>query len=345
MHLSIRHTTEQMEEDILSHFAQLSKNSKGRLIPEKQCNIRTVYQRDRDRIIHCKSFRSLKEKTQVFIVKNDFFRTRLTHTLEVSQISRTIARALRLNEDLVEAIALGHDLGHTCFGHRGEDVLDKLSERFRHNEQSLRVVDTLERDGKGLNLTFEVRDGILNHTGSKEPSTLEGKLVRRVDRITYLCHDIQDSMNAGILKIEDLPTIVLERLGESHSERINTFVIDMINETNKNLKEGININIYQSDEIFEAMNLLRNFMFKNVYYGELCSEEKKKAEFIVESLYKYFSSHPKEMPLIYYNNIGKEGLDKSVTDFIATCTDSYAIEIFQDKFIPSKKNTHVLCHN
>lgn len=337
MTLSIKHTTEQLEETTLSPFAQFSKNSKGRIIPEKECNIRTVYQRDRDRIIHCKSFRSLKEKTQVFIVKNDFFRTRLTHTLEVNQIARTIARALRLNEDLVEAIALGHDLGHTCFGHRGEDVLDRLSGRFRHNEQSLRVVDILERDGRGLNLTSEVRDGILNHTGPKEPLTLEGKLVRKVDRITYLCHDIQDSMNAGILKIEDLPSIVLERLGSSHSERINTFVIDVINETNKNLKEGINIDIYQSNEILEAMNILRNFMFKNVYYGEVCSEEKKKAEFIVESLYTYFLNHPKEMPIKYYGNISKEGLKRSVTDFIATCTDSYAIEIFHEKFIPSKK--------
>ena len=334
MDLSIRHTTEQLEEATLSSFAQLSKNSRGRLIPEKECDIRTVYQRDRDRIIHCKSFRRLKEKTQVFIVKNDFFRTRLTHTLEVNQIARTIARALRLNEDLVEAIALGHDLGHTCFGHRGEDVLHRLSGRFRHNEQSLRVVEVLEREGRGLNLTFEVRDGILNHTGPNNPLTLEGKLVKRVDRITYLCHDIQDSMNAGIFTIEDLPHTVLERLGKSHSERINTFVIDMINETMKNLENDNNINVSQSDEIFEAMNILRNFMFENVYYGEVCSEEKKKAEFIVESLYTYFLNHPDEMPSKYYENISVEGLERSVTDFIATCTDSYAIEIFQEKFVP-----------
>lgn len=337
MDFSIRQITEQIEENTLSKYAQLSKNTAGRAVPEKECNIRTVYQRDRDRIIHCESFRRLKEKTQVFIVKDDFFRTRLTHTLEVNQIARTIARALRLNEDLVEAIALGHDLGHTCFGHRGEDALHKLSGRFKHNEQSLRVVDILERNGRGLNLTFEVRDGILNHTGPNEPSTLEGKLVRIVDRITYLCHDIQDSMNAGILKIDDLPRIVLDRLGESHSERIHTFVTDIIKETSKNFEQGINPQISQSKEVLEAMNVLRNFMFKNVYYGELCSEEKKKAEFIVESLYTYFINHPDEIPSRYWNHTNEYDLSRCITDFLASCTDSYAIEIFQEKFIPSKK--------
>lgn len=334
MEFSARYITEQIEAETLSSFAQLSKNNKGRLTEEKECDIRSVYQRDRDRIIHCKSFRSLKEKTQVFIVKNHFFRTRLTHTLEVSQIARTIARALRLNEDLVEAIALGHDLGHTCFGHVGEDVLDKLSGRFKHNEQSLRVVELLERGGKGLNLTHEVRDGILNHTGSNKPYTLEGKLVKVVDRITYLCHDIQDSINADILKVEDLPPIVLDILGKSHSERINTFVTDIINETRKNLEDINDIRIYQSKEVFEVMNILREFMFENVYYGELCNEEKKKAEFVVESLYLHFLNNPKEMPMQYYDNVNKYGLERSVADFISTFTDSYAIEIFQNKFIP-----------
>lgn len=337
MDLSIKNITQKLEETTLSEFAQFSKDTKGRNLDEEECHIRTSYQRDRDRIIHCQSFRSLKEKTQVFIVKDDFFRTRLTHTLEVNQIARTIARALRLNEDLVEAISLGHDLGHTCFGHRGEDVLDRLSGRFRHNEQSLRVVDILERDGRGLNLTFEVRDGILNHTGPNKPITLEGKLVRTIDRVTYLCHDIQDSINAGVLKIEDLPPIVIERLGKSHSERINTFVLDVINETSIKLCEGNMIDIHQSKEILEAMNVLRTFMFKNVYYGEVCSEEKRKAEFIVESLYNYFINHIPELPSKYYNNIGSEGLKRSVADFIAACTDSYAIELFQKKFIPSKR--------
>ncbi|ABW18822.1 deoxyguanosinetriphosphate triphosphohydrolase [Alkaliphilus oremlandii] len=334
MNLSIRHTTEQIEEDLFSPYAQLSKRSMGRIVDEEECDIRTVYQRDRDRIIHCKSFRSLKEKTQVFIAKNDFFRTRLTHTLEVNQIGRTIARALRLNEDLVEAIALGHDLGHTCFGHRGEDVLNRLNGNFKHNEQSLRVVDILERDGKGLNLTFEVRDGIVNHTGAGVPLTLEGKLVKRVDRITYLCHDVQDSINAGIFKIEDLPRVVTDILGKSHSERVNKFVIDLIKETKRNIENDKEINIYQSDEIFDAMNILRKFMFENVYYGEICQEEKKKAEFIVGSLYEYFLNHPEEMPPNFYRNIEQEDLNRSVTDFIATCTDSYAIELFKEKFLP-----------
>ena len=334
MNLSIRNITEQAEVTALSPFAQLSKNTGGRIEPEQECSIRTAYQRDRDRIIHCQSFRSLKGKTQVFIVNDGFFRTRLTHTLEVNQIARTIARALKLNEDLTEAIAIGHDLGHTCFGHMGEYVLDRLNGRFKHNEQSLRVVDILERDGKGLNLTFEVRDGILNHTGLNEPETLEGKLVRQVDRITYLCHDIQDSISAGILKITDLPSVVLEKLGKSHSERINTFVIDIINITRNKFKEGIDIDIHQSEEISQAMDVLRNFMFENVYYGEACSQEKRKAEFIVESLYTYFINNPKEMPLKYYNNICKEGLTRSTTDFIASCTDSYAVQLFYDKFIP-----------
>ena len=334
MNLSIRNITEQAEESVLSPFAQLSKNTKGRINPEQECDIRTAYQRDRDRIIHCQSFRSLKGKTQVFIVNDYLFRTRLTHTLEVNQIARTVARALKLNEDLTEAIAIGHDLGHTCFGHVGEYVLNKINGRFKHNEQSLRVVDVLERDGKGLNLTFEVRDGILNHTGPDKPGTMEGKLVRLVDRITYLCHDVQDSINAGIFKMEDLPSIVSEKLGVSHSERINTFVVDMINVTRDRFKEGIDIDIYQSEKISGAMNILRDFMFKNVYYGKACSQEKMKAEFIVESLYAYFMAHPEEMPLKYYNNINKEGLERSTTDFIASCTDSYAIQLFHDKFIP-----------
>ncbi|MFW5649528.1 MAG: deoxyguanosinetriphosphate triphosphohydrolase [Candidatus Alkaliphilus sp. MAG34] len=334
MSLLIRNITEQAEETSLSPFAQISKNTKGRTNPEQECNIRTAYQRDRDRIIHCQSFRSLKGKTQVFIVNEGLFRTRLTHTLEVNQIARTVARVLKLNEDLTEAIAIGHDLGHTCFGHMGEYVLNRMSGKFKHNEQSLRVVDVLERDGKGLNLTFEVRDGILNHTGPNKPKTLEGKLVRQVDRIAYLCHDVQDSINAGIFGMKDLPAVVLEGLGESHSERVNTFVTDMINTTKDKFSEGTDIDIYQGKEVLEAMNVLRNFMFKNVYYGESCSQEKKKAEFIVESLYTYFINHPEEMPLKYYSSTNEEGLERGVTDFIASCTDSYAIQLFYDKFVP-----------
>lgn len=334
MGLSIRSITEGLEETILSPFAQLSKNTRGRLNPEKECNIRTAYQRDRDRIIHCKSFRSLKGKTQVFIVNNDLFRTRLTHTLEVNQIARTVARALGLNEDLTEAIAIGHDLGHTCFGHRGEDVLNRLSGGFKHNEQSLRVVDRLERNGKGLNLTFEVRDGILNHTGDKIPKTLEGKLVRQIDRIAYLCHDIEDSINADILKIGDLPPVVLNKLGASHSQRINTFVVDIINATKTKLNKGGSIDIHQSEEILESMDVLRKFMFENVYYGELCLEENRKAEFIVESLYNYFLDYPEEIPIKGHKDMDYKCLKRNVNDFIASCTDAYAVQLFHEKFIP-----------
>ena len=209
--MDIRRITESYEEKYFSPYAQLSINTKGRAIEEEECIVRSPYQRDRDRIIHCEFFRKLMGKTQVFIVKNDTFRTRLTHTLEVSQISRTIARALRLNEDLVEAIALGHDLGHTCFGHSGEEVLEKITGCFKHNEQSLRVVEVLERDLRGLNLTFEVRDGILNHTGDGIPVTMEGKIVKIVDRITYLCHDIEDSINGNILKQGDIPKDIINK--------------------------------------------------------------------------------------------------------------------------------------
>lgn len=335
MIMSLREITEASEVSNLSSFAQLSKNTRGRSSMEEECDIRTVYQRDRDRIIHSKSFRVLKEKTQVFIVKDDSFRTRLSHTLELSQISRTIARALRLNEDLVEAIALGHDLGHTCFGHSGEEVLNRLTGHFKHNEQSLRLVDVLERAGKGLNLTYEVRDGILNHTGEEEPITLEGKLVRLADRITYLCHDIQDSINAGILEKSSIPKEFLEVLGETQAERINIFVRDIIEETSKQLHYGNKPSIYQSPLIKELTLELRKFMFDRVYYGDICMREKEKASFIVSSLYHYFIEDPEALPREYAERLKLDDTKRVVTDFIAGCTDSYAIKIFQDRFIPS----------
>lgn len=332
-----RKITEFFEETYLSKFAQLSKNTRGRSLQEQECPVRTSYQRDRDRIIHCEFFRKLKGKSQVFIVKSDIFRTRLTHTLEVGQISRTIARALKLNEDLVEAIALGHDLGHTCFGHNGEEVLDKIAGSFSHNEQSLRVVDYLERNGQGLNLTFEVRDGILNHTGKNTPITMEGKLVKIVDRITYLCHDIQDSINAGILKHYDIPKEILEILGETHSQRVNIFVKDIIEETLKQLKHRGEPKIYQSQILYETMMKLRTFMFKEVYNGDLCLKEKEKATYIVEFLFDYFMDNPQEMPFIYRETIKKQGLKRAVADYIASCTDDEAIKLFQSKVIPSPK--------
>ena len=336
--MNLREITEASEVSNLSTFAQLSKNTRGRSITEEECDIRTVYQRDRDRIIHSKSFRVLKEKTQVFIVKDDFFRTRLSHTLELSQISRTIARALRLNEDLVEAISLGHDLGHTCFGHSGEEVLHQLTGHFKHNEQSLRLVEVLERDGKGLNLTYEVKDGILNHTGEEEPTTLEGKLVRLADRITYLCHDIQDSISAGILDKATIPREFLEVFGETQAERINIFVRDIIDETSKQLNFGNKPLIYQSPLIKELTLELRRYMFDKVYYGDVCMREKEKASFIVSSIYRQLMAEPEFLPTEYRQRLDKDDVKRVVTDFIAGCTDSYAIKLFQDIFIPSPQS-------
>lgn len=335
-----RNETEIFEKYNLSPFAQLSMNSRGREVREEECDIRTCYQKDRDRIIHSESFRKLKGKTQVFIVKYDSYRTRLTHTLEVSQISRTIARALKLNEDLVEAIALGHDLGHTCFGHSGEEILNQLTGRFRHNEQSLRVVEVLERNGKGLNLTFEVRDGILNHTGPGIPITLEGKLVKLVDRVTYLCHDIQDSLSVGILMKADIPKDIIKVLGDTHSHRVNTFVHDIIKETKEYLKKEEEIKIVQSGLISQKMDKLRTFMFKNVYNGELCTVEKEKATYIVEFLYKYFMNNPDQIPKVYGDYKNVEDLNRLIADFIAMCTDSYAIKLFQNRVIPFPENVN-----
>ena len=320
--LTIRSINESHEESNLVPYAQLSKNTRGRLHPENDCDIRTAYQRDRDRIIHSEYFRKLKGKTQVFILKYEFFRSRLTHTLEVSQIARTIARALRLNEDLVEAIALGHDLGHTCFGHSGEEVLNQLTGHFIHNEQSLRVVEILEREGKGLNLTKEVRDGILHHRGEGTPMTMEGKLVKIADRITYLCHDIQDSLTAGILTRNEIPERFCQILGESHSQRVNTFVTDMIAETSRQLEAGNEIRIYQSKKIEEIMLELRSFMFQNVYNGPMCMREKEKAAHIVEFLYRSCLDRMSS---------------RQAVDLIAGYTDNVAIREFQDQIIPSPK--------
>lgn len=335
MEKSLREVTEEFELMHLSPLAQKSRHSQGRQIYEEECHIRTCYQRDRDRILHSKSFRALKEKTQVYIVKNNRFRTRLSHTLELSQIARTVARALRLNEDLVEAIALGHDLGHTCFGHSGEEVLHRLTGHFKHNEQSLRVVEVLERSGQGLNLTQEVKDGILNHTGDTLPYTLEGQLVKIADRITYLCHDIQDSLYVGILKEEDIPPIFNRVLGDTHGKRVNTFVQDLIRETSRFIAEGAAPGIYLSKEIKEVMEALRTFMFEKVYYGPLCAKEKEKAAFIVTSLYHYLMEHPEEIDPEYHFLFGQVPTSRVVVDFIASSTDPDAIRLFQEKLIPS----------
>ncbi|MCL0106315.1 deoxyguanosinetriphosphate triphosphohydrolase [Peptococcaceae bacterium] len=328
--METRKYTEEMEEGWLSPFAVLSKNSSGRLREEPECPVRTVFQRDRDRIIHSKSFRRLKHKTQVFIIpEGDHYRTRLTHTLEVSQIARTIARALRLNEDLTEAIALGHDLGHTPFGHAGEYALNEVYEEgFKHNEQSLRVVDVLEGKG-GLNLTWEVRDGILNHTGDNMPNTLEGQIVKLADRIAYINHDIDDALRGGILKFEQLPKHCISVLGRRHSERINNMVMDVIkNSTGQSV-------IKMSEKFKKAMDDLRKFMFDNVYIGSEAKREEEKAIKVVQQLYYYFLENPYCLPEEYQIRLHTEGRERVVVDYIAGMTDRYAVRMYQSLFLPS----------
>lgn len=316
----------EFEERFLSRYAQKSAETKGRLIEIEPCPYRTEYQRDRDRIVHCKAFRRLKHKTQVFLCpENDHFRTRLTHTLEVTQIARTIARALLLNEDLTEAIALGHDLGHTPFGHAGECVLNALTGHFRHNEQSLRVVDMLENDGKGLNLTCEVRDGILQHRSSGRPMTLEGKVVAHADRIAYINHDIDDAIRAGVIKDSDLPQDCVAFLGRTKGERINTLVRDMIESSwGKN-------EIGMSDEARECAEKLRGFMFERVYVTASSEKLRSQADRMLSMLFKHFLAHPNEVPRpdCVADPVA------AICDYIASMSDNYAIRVAKDIFVPS----------
>ncbi|MDP2892233.1 MAG: deoxyguanosinetriphosphate triphosphohydrolase [Bacillota bacterium] len=320
---------EELEKKILSPYAALSSESKGRMHPMEKCPLRTEFQRDRDRILHCKSFRRLKHKTQVFLQpEGDHYRTRLTHTLEVSQIARTICRALRLNEDLAEAIALGHDLGHTPFGHKGEDVLNKIAKcGFEHNEQSLRVVDILEAGG-GLNLTFEVRDGILNHKKDGKPSTLEGVAVSYADRIAYINHDIDDAIRAGVLGPEKLPKRCIRILGDSHGRRINTMIFDIAEKSFDKPAIGM------SARIEEATEELRDFMFENVYLNPLAKSEEGKVAALVEGLFDHFMKNPDAMPEEYGKHISQYGCERVVCDYIAGMTDRYAIRIFEGLFVP-----------
>ena len=317
---SIRERVEAFEAHGLSDLAVRSYATKGRVSDEAACPVRTPFQRDRDRIVHSKAFRRLKDKTQVFVAPaDDHFRTRLTHTLETSGIARTVARALRLNEDLVEAIALGHDLGHAPFGHIGEAALDGIlretdGREFRHNVHSLRVVDELESDGEGLNLTEEVRDGILNHTGQTEPRTLEGKIVRLVDRFAYLNHDIDDAIRAGILAADDLPAEEIALLGDTGSARIDTLVHDLV-ETSAAAED-----IVQSDSIGAAMLGLRRFMFDEVYLGPLAQRERDRATQIVRTMFAHFVVHPEELP----EGLGGD-VAQRVTDYVAGMTDRFAL--------------------
>ncbi len=328
--MNVREYLEADEARRLSERACLSSRSRGRESPLTPCDMRTCFQRDRDRIIHCKSFRRLKFKTQVFIApEGDHYRTRLTHTLEVTQVARTIARCLRLNEDLTEAIALGHDLGHTPFGHIGERALDRLNrDGFRHNEQSLRVVERLE-DGHGLNLTWEVRDGIVNHSGKLQPATLEGECVARADRIAYINHDIDDAVRAGVLQPFELPESCVAVLGRTHGERIDTMIRDIVRES----ESGPHLRM--SAPVQEATDQLREFMFKNVYLDAWRTEEEKKCDHLIASLFEYYSEHPDKMPLEYIQIAYQEGTERAVTDYIACMTDRYAARCYQEAFIPS----------
>jgi len=328
---TIRESLELWEKEYLSLYASLSMESKGRLRDEEQCDIRPVFQRDRDRILHSKSFRRLKDKTQVFLTpEGDHYRTRLTHTLEVSQNARTIAKALRLNEDLVEAIALGHDLGHTPFGHAGERALNEVCPLgFEHNVQSLRMVDVLEKGGQGLNLTMEVRDGILNHQTSGSPFTLEGQIVRLSDKIAYIHHDMDDAIRGGILTEEDVPRNIREVIGFTTGERLDHFIHDIVTASfGKN-------EITMSEPVSKAMKELRLFMFENVYKNPSAKSEECKAEDLMKTLYEYFLGSldklPKELLRCINNGESKERI---VCDYVASMTDRYAINMYEQLFIP-----------
>ncbi|HAS07663.1 MULTISPECIES: deoxyguanosinetriphosphate triphosphohydrolase [Clostridia] len=330
--MNIREEQEKREHLILSPYASFSDQSRGRDREEEQCPMRTIYQRDRDRIIHCKAFRRLKHKTQVFLApEGDHYRTRLTHTLEVAQIARSIARALNLNEDLTEAIALGHDLGHTPFGHAGERTLNSLCPMgFAHYKQSIRVVELLEKDGKGLNLTWEVRDGIVNHRTSGNPSTLEGKAVRLSDKIAYINHDIDDGIRAGILKESDIPSEYTYVLGNSTKERLNTMISDIVvNSLGKN-------DIVMSEPVHKAMTDLRKFMFESLYLNPTAKSEEAKADKLITELYRYYVANTDKLPDTYKRFITEfdERPEQVVCDYIAGMSDQYSISKFQEIFVP-----------
>ncbi len=316
----------EIQDKYLSPYACKDADSKGRLRPLQPCPVRTEFQRDRDRIIHSKAFRRLKHKTQVFLSpEGDHYRTRLTHTLEVSQIARTIARGLRLNEDLTEAIALGHDLGHTPYGHAGERALGKFT-HFKHNEQSLRMVDVIENDGKGMNLTFEVRDGILNHSGGGTAATLEGRVVALADRIAYINHDIDDAVRAGVIKASDIPKEFVALFGDTHSKRISSMICDIIDES-----YGKNT-IAQTSEFRDGMNALRRYMFENVYTSPLAKSEEVKAIKMIEFLYLYFCDNEKKLPEQFVYD--SEPVERRVCDFISTMSDTYAVRLFEEIMVP-----------
>lgn len=325
---TVREITCENEHKILSANASFADESRGRLRPEEECELRTCFQRDRDRVIHSNSFRRLKHKTQVFLSpQGDYYRTRLTHTLEVAQIARTIAIALGLNETLTEAISLGHDLGHTPFGHAGERALNSVCDGgFRHYEQSLRVADVIEKEGRGLNLTLEVRDGIERHTSGKEAFTLEGRIVRLADRIAYINHDIDDAVHARVLKETDIPADIRETLGQNKSQRINKLVLSAVNNSKNDIILG--------EDCADAFATLHSFMFERVYTNPVCKGEEARAIEMIKWLYEYFLMNPDEMPTEYKVIREKEGVERAACDYIAGMTDRYAVHTFEELFVP-----------
>lgn len=336
--MNVREKIQDFESLTLIKKAAFSKNSLGRKIPEQEDDIRTCYMLDRDRIIQSKSFRRLKHKTQVYIKTfGDHYRTRLTHTLEVSQVARNIGIGMGLNENLIEAIALGHDLGHVAFAHNGEEVLNEyLNGGFRHNEQSVRVVTKLENNGEGLNLTEEVINGILNHSGlgtTKDIITLEGVVVKFSDKMAYLNHDIDDSIRAGLLRKEQIPKEIVKVLGDNSTERLDILIKDFVKTSTNNINNGIK-EIGLSKEIDSAMRELRKFMFKNIYLGDTLKVERNKAKFILEQLIKYFEENCEQMPEFYVKIAKEEGLKRGVADFIAGMSDDYCLLLFNKIFVP-----------
>ena len=325
--MNAREISEQNEKLILCGRACFCTNTAGRKISEPESELRTCYQRDRDRIIHCKAFRRLKHKTQVFLSpESDHYRTRLTHTLEVAQIARTIARALRLNEDLTEAIALGHDLGHTPFGHAGERALNEITGSFAHYEQSVRVCEKLEKNGRGLNLTYEVLDGILHHTKGEEAHTLEGRIVRTADRVAYINHDIDDAVRAGVISNDDIPRDIAKHLGCTKSQRINTLVTSIVNNSVDTVK--------MDGETEKYYDLLHEFLFESVYKNPVAKSEETKVKGIVEGLFEYYGKNPEKMSEEYLAITETEGKERAITDYIAGMTDHYAVTAYTNIYIP-----------
>ena len=325
--MNAREISEQNEKLILCERACFCTNTAGRKISEPESELRTCYQRDRDRIIHCKAFRRLKHKTQVFLSpESDHYRTRLTHTLEVAQIARTIARALRLNEDLTEAIALGHDLGHTPFGHAGERALNEITGSFAHYEQSVRVCEKLEKNGRGLNLTYEVLDGILHHTKGEEAHTLEGRIVRTADRVAYINHDIDDAVRAGVISSDDIPRDIAKHLGCTKSQRINTLVTSIVNNSVDTVK--------MDGETEKYYDLLHEFLFESVYKNPVAKSEETKVKGIVEGLFEYYGKNPEKMSEEYLAITETEGKERAITDYIAGMTDHYAVTAYTNIYIP-----------